>query len=93
MEQGEGLILLDVRDHWEWEHAQIEGAIHIPLAELGQRIGELDPQKEIIVYCHLGDRSVDACLLLWDAGFRKIRSMTGGIEGWSELVDPSIPKY
>jgi len=93
VEAGENLILLDVREDWEWEKAHLEGAIHIPLSELGQRIDELDSQSEIIVYCHHGDRSVDGCLLLWERGFRKIRSLTGGIEGWSELIDPTVPKY
>ena len=87
------VILLDVREHWEWERAHLEGAIHIPLDELGLRLGELDASQEIVAYCHVGERSMDACLLLWDAGFRKVRSMNGGIEAWSELVDPTVPKY
>lgn len=87
------LILLDVRDDWEWEVAHLEGAIHIPLDELGFRIGELNPHQEIVTYCHVGERSIDACLVLWEAGFRKVRSMTGGIEAWSELVDPTVPRY
>lgn len=93
VEAGENLILLDIREDWEWEKAHLEGAIHIPLSELGRRIDELDSQSEIIVYCHLGDRSIDGCLQLWDLGFRKIRSLTGGIEAWSELIDPTVPKY
>lgn len=92
-EAGENLILLDVREDWEWEKAHLEGAIHIPLSELPDRLEELDRQTEIIVYCHLGDKSVDGCLLLWEAGFRKVRSLTGGIEAWSELVDPAVPRY
>jgi adenylyltransferase/sulfurtransferase len=47
----------------------------------------------VIVYCHVGDRSVDACLVLWNAGFRKVRNLTGGIDAWSELIDPSVPRY
>jgi len=93
IEGGEDLILLDVRDDWEWEHAQLEGAIHIPLDELEARIDELDPRSETIVYCHHGDRSVDGCLRLWEHGFRKVRSLTGGIEAWSELIDPTVPRY
>jgi rhodanese-related sulfurtransferase len=87
------VILLDVRDDWEWERAHLEGAIHIPLDQLTPRLGELDPAKEIVAYCHVGERSIDACLVLWEAGFRKIRSMIGGIEAWSELVDPTVPRY
>ena len=89
----EDVILLDVRDDWEWELAHLEGAIHIPLDELGFRLNELNPHNEIVTYCHVGERSIDACLVLWEAGFRKVRSMTGGIEAWSELVDPTVPRY
>lgn len=92
-DEAEVVILLDVRDNWEWERAHLEGAIHIPLEELGKRSDELDRQQEIVAYCHVGERSIDACLLLWEAGFRKIRSMTGGIEAWSELVDPTVPRF
>ncbi len=93
MDAGENLILLDIREDWEWEKAHLEGAIHIPLGDLGNRVTELDPNRETIVYCHHGDLSVDGCLLLWEHGFRKQRSLTGGIEAWSELVDPSVPRY
>ena len=89
----ENVILVDVRDDWEWELAHLEGAIHIPLDVLGFRLNELNPHNEIVCYCHVGERSIDACLVLWEAGFRKVRSMTGGIEAWSELVDPTVPRY
>ncbi len=82
-----------MRDDWEWEKSHLEGAIHIPLPGLEGRVGELDPMLETIVYCHHGERSVDGCLLLWDHGFRKVRSMSGGIEAWSELIDPTVPRY
>ena len=93
IEAGENLILLDVREDWEWEKAHLETAMHIPIGDLAGRVEELDRQQEIIVYCHHGERSVDACLLLWEQGFRKVRNLTGGIEAWSELVDPGVPRY
>ena len=93
MDAGENFVLLDVREDSEWEVAHLEGAIQIPLGELENRLGELDPVNEVIVYCHTGERSVDACLILWNAGFRKVRNLTGGIDAWSELVDPSVPRY
>lgn len=93
IEAREDFILLDIREDWEWEKAHLEGAIHIPLTELSDRMGELDPRSEIIIYCHHGERSVDGCLVLWEHGFRKLRSLTGGIEAWSELVDPTVPRY
>jgi adenylyltransferase/sulfurtransferase len=90
---GEEFVLLDVREDWEWERTHLEGAIHIPLSKVEEHLHELDPAKEIIVYCHIGERSVDACLVLWNAGFRKVRNLTGGIDAWSELIDPSVPRY
>src|SRR3990172_1975143 len=88
IEAGEELVLVDVREDWEWEKSHIEGAIHIPLGELPRRIDELDPESWTIVYCHTGEQSVDACLVLWDAGFRKVRNLSGGIDLWSEVIDP-----
>jgi adenylyltransferase/sulfurtransferase len=93
MDAGEDFILLDVREDAEWEIAHLEGAIHIPLGTLESRLEELDPSREVIVYCHVGERSVDACLVLWNAGFRKVRNLTGGIDAWSDLIDPSVPRY
>jgi len=93
LESGEEMVLVDVREDWEWEKAHIEGAIHIPLSELRERVQELDPETWTVVYCHVGDRSVDGCLVLWDLGFRKVRSLSGGIDLWSEVIDPEVPKY
>ena len=93
LESGEEMVLVDVREDWEWEKAHIEGAIHIPLSELRERVQELDPEAWTVVYCHTGDRSVDGCLVLWDLGFRKVRSLSGGIDLWSEVIDPEVPKY
>jgi adenylyltransferase/sulfurtransferase len=93
MHAGEDFVLLDVREEFEWELAHLEGAIQISLGELERRVDELDPSKEVIVYCHVGERSVDACLILWNAGFRKVRNLTGGIDAWSDLIDPSVPRY
>ncbi len=92
-ESGEEFVVLDVREDWEWEKAHLEGAIHIPLSELQGRIEELKREMPVVVYCHLGDRSIDACLLLWEEGFRKVRSLAGGIDLWSEVIDPEVPKY
>ena len=93
MDAREDFILLDVREDWEWEKAHLDGALHIPMADLESRLEELAPEKEIVVYCHHGERSIDACLVLWNAGFRKVRNLTGGLDAYSELVDPSIPRY
>jgi len=92
---GEGFLLLDVRTPEEFEKAQIEGARLIPLAELPVRLDELDDWRDrpVVVQCHHGGRSEQACRILVGAGFGQIHNLSGGIEAWSLTVDPSIPRY
>jgi adenylyltransferase/sulfurtransferase len=86
-------VLLDVRRYDEVEAAAIAGAVHIPLDELGERAGELDPEKETVVFCHHGVRSLAATAFLRQQGFANVRSLSGGIDRWSVLVDPTVPRY
>ena len=61
--------------------------------ELQSRLNELDTAREMVVYCRSGVRSARAVNMLKQAGFRKVKNMTGGILRWSDDVDPSLPKY
>jgi rhodanese-related sulfurtransferase len=79
---GEDFILLDVRQPDEYFEAHIEGARLIPLDQLDQRVQELDPNQEIIVYCRSGYRSNQAARLLLIQGFTRVKSMKGGILAW-----------
>ncbi len=92
---GEGLLLVDVREPEEYERARIEGARLIPLGQLEQRLGELEPWRgrPIVVTCHHGPRGVRACRLLREHGFEDVRNLAGGIEAWSLTVDPEVPRY
>ena len=58
--RAEGWVVLDVREPWEWASGHIEGALHIPLGDLPQRVDELDPQAQTLVVCHVGARSASA---------------------------------
>lgn len=87
------VVLLDVREIWEHEVAKIDGSVLIPLGELPQRAKELDPEAEVIVYCHHGIRSLQATLWLRAQGFEKAHNLAGGIDAWSLRVDPSVPRY
>jgi sulfur-carrier protein adenylyltransferase/sulfurtransferase len=92
--QAERPFLLDVRNPYEVEIASIAGTdLVIPVDQLGQRLHELDPQRELIVYCRSGMRSAAAVDLLQQAGFRNVRNMLGGILRWADDVDPSTAKY
>jgi len=85
--------LLDVRDYHEWDICRIDGAIHIPLAELPQRMSELDKSKPVHVYCLMGGRSRKAQNALIEAGFADVINVEGGIRAWAKQVDPEMPIY
>lgn len=77
-----GVVLLDVRENDEVANCKIPKSIHIPLAEVNTRLKELDPQKEIVVYCAAGVRSARAYKILDGAGFKKVKNLKGGISRW-----------
>lgn len=83
---------LDVREPWEYELARIPGAILIPLGELVDRVGELDPARPVAAYCHHGTRSLYALRFLQGAGFQDLAHLAGGIDAYSRL-DPGVPRY
>jgi rhodanese-related sulfurtransferase len=74
--------LLDVRTGEEVARGMIEGAIHIPLALLPLRVGELDPGTVTVVYCRSGARSAQACAYLAAQGFAHSYNLKGGILEW-----------
>jgi molybdopterin/thiamine biosynthesis adenylyltransferase/rhodanese-related sulfurtransferase len=90
---GSPIQLLDVREPFEWDLARIANATLIPLGELDDRRGELDPSAPTVVLCHHGGRSAAAVRYLRARGFDRIANLTGGIESWSRTVDPGVPRY
>jgi sulfur-carrier protein adenylyltransferase/sulfurtransferase len=92
-QRGDDFDLIDVREPYEFEIARIAGARLIPLASLSDQMHTLDPAREIVVLCKVGGRSAYAARALRDAGFRRVRNLTGGIARWSEDVDSSIVRY
>lgn len=86
-------LLLDVREPWEADIATIPGSTLIPLGELGDRVGELDPAASVVVYCHLGVRSEYAARQLANGGFGHVRNLAGGIDAWSRTVDSAVARY
>ena len=90
---GHDMVLLDVREPHEHEIARIEGSTLIPLRTLPARAGTLDRNREIVVYCHGGVRSMQAAQYLASEGYTRVWNLTGGIDRWSREVDPSVPRY
>src|SRR3954447_3505589 len=93
LDEGRQLTLLDVRNPQEWEINRLDGARLIPLPELQDRLGELDPADTIVTYCHHGPRSGRAVNFLRQMGFSRAINLAGGIDSWSLMVDPSVPRY
>lgn len=88
-----GATVLDVRMPEELELAALAGATHIPLGELPDRIGELNPGAPIAILCHHGVRSERAARFLERNGFGDVSHLAGGIDAWSAEVDPAVPRY
>lgn len=93
LRQGEPLELIDVRDPIEQQVSALPAARLIPLEQILHRSGELDPEKEYVLFCRTGVRSARAVRLLAAAGFGKVKNLAGGINAWAEQVDPSLWRY
>jgi adenylyltransferase/sulfurtransferase len=93
MERGDDMQLVDVREEWEWRIARIPGARLIPLGTIEEEMSSLDEEREVVLYCKSGARSMHAAEFLADSGFRKVTNVTGGITRWSSDVDPAVAKY
>jgi len=92
LDAGESLVLLDVREPWEYETARIEGSTLVPMREMETRFGELDPSAETVVICHHGTRSAFITQLLDRAGFDNVLNLEGGVDAYSQ-VDATMPRY
>ncbi len=93
IDSGEDFILVDVREPHEYQIASISKATLIPLGQLPMRLSELSKDSNIVCHCKSGVRSAKAVDLLKQSGYLRVRNMKGGILGWSDKVDPSVPKY
>ena len=92
MDAGEKLFILDVREPFEYQIANIGGKL-IPQGEVPQRLAEIDRDSEIIVQCKSGRRSQRIAEFLKQSGYPKVANVSGGILAWSDQIDPSVPKY
>ena len=82
LDNGDKLVLVDVREEWEYSLAKVDGSILIPLGTLPQSLAQLNRDSEIIAICHHGMRSADATNFLLQQGFQKVKNLVGGIDAW-----------
>ncbi len=85
--------LLDVREPWEWDVARIEGSELVPMAQIPERVDELDRTHPTVVICHHGMRSLQVVAFLQRHGFANLHNLHGGIDAWSRQIDPAVPVY
>jgi adenylyltransferase/sulfurtransferase len=90
--RNDNFLLLDVREPYEFQIAQIGGKL-IPQNDLPNRLGELNKEQEIIIHCRSGARSQRAAELLKANGFQNVSNLAGGILAWSDEIDPRVQKY
>jgi sulfur-carrier protein adenylyltransferase/sulfurtransferase len=93
LKRGEKFTLVDVREPDEWAICRIPGATLLPLSELPQRFGELPKDSRIVLHCKAGKRSMKALQFLRGHGYADLKSVQGGINAWSNDVDPGVPRY
>ena len=94
LDRGDALELVDVREPFEWRIANLGdyGARLIPMGQLEDRLGELDPERETVFICRSGARSGDVTRYLRQRGYQA-RNLRGGMLAWGSEVDPSVPRY
>ena len=95
LDAGERFVLLDCREPSEHALVHISDSRLLPMSQLMSRAGELEPHRDeqIVVYCHLGMRSLDVANWLRQQGFAHVQSMTGGIDRWAVEIDTSLRRY
>jgi len=95
IQKGKPMQIIDVREDWEREIARIPGDVHIPMNDLRERLGEVKAPDggEIVIYCHGGVRSMMVAGFLEQSGIPGALSLAGGIDAWSCVIDPSVPRY
>lgn len=95
LDSGEPLQLIDVRESWEWDLANLSdyGARLVPMSTIPDHIQDMDPADEIVVYCRSGARSMRVLQYMYARGFERVRNLRGGLHAWSTEVDPTFPQY
>jgi rhodanese-related sulfurtransferase len=94
LDKSQAPLLVDVRQDWETKLCKLPNALHIPIEEFELRAGELNPDDEIVVYCHAGVRSAAvAAYLREQLGFKNVMNLSGGLDLWARTVDPSMRRY
>lgn len=86
-------VLIDVREPWEFDICQIEQSINIPMSQISQRLSELDTDRETVVICHHGVRSLHVIQYLQQFDFADLINLDGGVDAWARQIDRDMAVY
>ena len=90
-------LLLDVREAWEVALARIDlagqAALHIPMNDIPQRLGEISAAQPVVCICHHGMRSAQVVAFLQQRGYPRVYNLAGGVDAWSTQIDHAVPQY
>jgi rhodanese-related sulfurtransferase len=82
LDQKKGIVLLDVRTNKEYAEGDIPGAVHVPITEIGEKVKKLKKDKDIVVFCQNGNRSIWAIKRLMGMGYKNLFNLKGGYRAW-----------
>jgi len=86
-------VLLDVREPWELELCQLAGSQCIPMHLVPMRCDEIDADRDVVVICHHGGRSMQVAMFLERKGFASVHNLAGGVDAWAGEIDPTMRRY
>jgi rhodanese-related sulfurtransferase len=93
LDRGDKVLLIDVREAWEYGITKIEGSKLVPMGSIPANLQSLDSDDPVVCYCHHGMRSLDVTVWLRSQGVENVRSLAGGIDRWSLEIDQKVPRY
>jgi adenylyltransferase/sulfurtransferase len=90
LSSGSDVVLIDVREPYEWSAGHIGQAQHIPMAQVPQRLADIPKDREVVMICRSGGRSGRAQEYLLQNGYTRVKNMVGGMQRWARDVDPNV---
>jgi molybdopterin/thiamine biosynthesis adenylyltransferase/rhodanese-related sulfurtransferase/molybdopterin converting factor small subunit len=93
IDAGDAVTIIDVREPHEYQINRIPGSKLIPLGAIPERMHEISAADDVVLHCKAGLRSAKALSILRQAGYTRVRNLTGGIDAWADEVDTSLPRY
>lgn len=87
------LKLLDIRTKEEWDAVHVEGAVRMSQETMQEILGKWRRETLLVIYDHIGARSLDAAAYFQGHGFTNVRCLRGGIDAWAQEIDPNLPRY